>query len=57
MKKQLKIVPVSTVDEVLRIALERMPEPIVPESEPVPAPAVTVPAAPAAEPAAVRPLN
>jgi ATP-dependent Lon protease len=47
-KKGLKIVPVSTVDEVLRLALDRMPEPIpvddevaavvAPPSPPAPAP-------------------
>ncbi len=55
-KKQLEIVPVVTVDEVLRLALERMPEPIPAEPEPVAVTPPAVPAAPAAEPA-VRPLN
>jgi ATP-dependent Lon protease len=55
-KKTLEIVPVKTVDEVLRLALERMPEPLPAEPELVPAAAPAVPAPPAAEPA-VRPLN
>ncbi len=55
-KKQLEIVPVVTVDEVLRLALERMPEPIPAEPEPVAVAPPAVPAAPATEPA-VRPLN
>jgi len=55
-KKALKIVPVATIDEVLRLALVRMPEPLPAETELVPAVAPAVPAPPAAEPA-VRPLN
>ncbi len=55
-KKALKIVPVATIDEVLRFALVRMPEPLPAETELVPAVAPAVPAPPAAEPA-VRPLN
>jgi len=64
-KKALKIVPVATIDEVLRLALVRMPEPLPAEAELVPAAAAAlpasavapaVPAPPAAEPA-VRPLN
>ena len=55
-KKALKIVPVATIDEVLRLALLRMPEPLPAETELVPAVAPAVPAPPAAEPA-VRPLN
>jgi len=64
-KKALKIVPVATIDEVLRLALVRVPEPLPAEADLVPAaagalpapavaPAVTTP--PVAEPA-VRPLN
>ena len=55
-KKALKIVPVATIDEVLRLALVRMPEPLPAETELVPAVAPAVPAPPATEPA-VRPLN
>ena len=55
-KKALKIVPVATIDEVLRLALLRMPEPLPAETELVPAVAPAVPAPPATEPA-VRPLN
>ncbi len=54
-KKALEIVPVTTVDQALALALERMPEPLRPE-EPVVEPVATVPTAPVAEPA-VRPLN
>ncbi|MCS6779125.1 MAG: endopeptidase La [Geminicoccaceae bacterium] len=58
-KKALQIVPVSTIDEVLRLALVRMPEPLPseePAAPPVAAP-VAVPTAQAPAPAAVRPLN
>ncbi|MCL6607478.1 MAG: endopeptidase La [Geminicoccaceae bacterium] len=47
-KKALKIVPVATIDEVLRLALVRMPEPLPAETELVPAVAPAVPAPPAA---------
>jgi ATP-dependent Lon protease len=52
-KRGLKIVPVSTVDEVLRLALTRMPEPIPVEDEVA---AVVAPPPPAQAPAPV-PLN
>jgi ATP-dependent Lon protease len=52
-KRGLKIVPVSTVDEVLRLALTRMPEPIPVEDEVA---AVVAPPPPATAPSPV-PLN
>jgi predicted ATP-dependent protease len=52
-KKGLAIVPVATVDEVLRLALVRMPEPIPVEEDVA---AVVAPPTPAQVPSAV-PLN
>ncbi|MCS6877941.1 MAG: endopeptidase La [Geminicoccaceae bacterium] len=60
-KKRLEIVPVATIDEVLRIALQRMPEPLPKpqvEEAPTVSPSLAVPTAqPVAPPALVRPLN
>ncbi|MDW8124410.1 MAG: endopeptidase La [Geminicoccaceae bacterium] len=60
-KKKLEIVPVATIDEVLRIALQRMPEPLPKpqvEEAPTVSPSLAVPTAqPVAPPALVRPLN
>lgn len=60
-RKKLEIVPVATIDEVLRIALQRMPEPLpresTEESPPVSASLAVPTTQPTVPPALVRPLN
>ena len=50
-KKVLKIVPVATVDEVLKVALTKEPEPLRPDEEDIPAPALPPKAAEIERPA------